>query len=260
MRAWTSEGNGGRARDAVRRLGAAFALLCLAAVPAAGGEEDGPLVLHAYTLEHQPASEAVALIYEHLSARGTVELQPGGNTLVIRDTLPALRRILPVLSGYDHPARRLSLTILVVRARSAEGGDEARERASLPPELAQRLRGLLRYERFELVASADLETREGEEVGYRVGDDYAVGFRLGTIRDRRRLRLSDFRLDRDVEEPEPERLLETHLNLWLDEPMVLGLAPDEAADQALMVILTVALGDGEAQVPPGVATAGGEER
>src|SRR6201999_1823572 len=60
-----------------------------AAAPAAAA---GEVVLQAYTLRHQRASDAVALVYPLLSRKGTVELQPGGNTLVIRDVQSALNR------------------------------------------------------------------------------------------------------------------------------------------------------------------------
>src|SRR3954465_11411347 len=65
----------------------------------------GSVVLQAYTLRHQRASEAVALVYPLLSRKGTVELQPGGNTLVIRDVPAALNRIAPVLRNFDHAPR-----------------------------------------------------------------------------------------------------------------------------------------------------------
>ena len=77
------------------------------------------LILHAYTLRYQQAIEAIPLIQPLLSARGTLELQPGGNTLVIRDTGPALARIVPVLRGFDHRSQPLKVEILIVRASRA---------------------------------------------------------------------------------------------------------------------------------------------
>ncbi|HXT21441.1 MAG TPA: secretin N-terminal domain-containing protein, partial [Thermoanaerobaculia bacterium] len=64
----------------------------LLAQPAA---DDVEIILHVYTLRHQTAGDALGLIRPLLSPRGTVELRPGANTLVLRDTPLALSRILP---------------------------------------------------------------------------------------------------------------------------------------------------------------------
>ncbi len=65
----------------------------LAGVPAAGqeGGDEGEehLQAYAYTLRNKPAAEALVLIRPLLSKRGTLELQPEGNTLVVRDTVAA---------------------------------------------------------------------------------------------------------------------------------------------------------------------------
>ena len=59
---------------------------------AQGGAPDSKeIAVQVYTFKYQRASEAVAMVYPQLSPRGTVELQPGGNTLVIRDTATAQR-------------------------------------------------------------------------------------------------------------------------------------------------------------------------
>src|SRR4028118_1131009 len=92
--------------QSVRRIAASFLLLSLIA-SCLGAQSARPeeLVLHAFALKHRPAGEALALVSPLLSDRGTVELQPRSNTLVIRDTLASLRKIVPTLRAYDHPAR-----------------------------------------------------------------------------------------------------------------------------------------------------------
>ena len=65
----------------------------------------------AYTLEHQPAHEALMQIRRLLSLAGTVEVQPGGNTLVIRDRRTVLARIAPVLEAFDHPPQDLRFQV-----------------------------------------------------------------------------------------------------------------------------------------------------
>src|ERR1700688_951258 len=110
----------------VRRLVAIVAVIasvlwtCGPAVPLSAGQnqrrEATELALHAYALRYQQAIEAIPLIQPLLTGRGTLELQPGGNTLVIRDTVAALARIVPVLRGFDHPSQPLKVEILIVRA------------------------------------------------------------------------------------------------------------------------------------------------
>ncbi len=195
--------------------------------------------VHAYTLLHQPASEALQLVHPLLSAEGTVELQPGANTLVVRDRAEVIERVVALLAEFDHPASPVELEIRIVKAGVEAAPGDASE---LPPALVARLRELLRYESYRLLARARLEVREGEEVTHQLGEEYRVGFRMGTLREDRRLKLHGFRVARDRGNPEPEQLIHTNLNLWLDKPMILGLARAESSREALMLVLTCSLG------------------
>lgn len=218
----------------------ALAWLCLTLpalvagmTPSASAQEPS---LYAYTFRHQPAGDAVALIQPLLSPRGTVELQPGGNTLIVRDTPGVIQKATSVLRDYDHPVRPLELEIFVVRATRAVVSPPVQQ-SDLPPELTRRLRGLLPYAIYEKVAQADLSTVEGQAISYDLGPDYHVSFRVGTVIGNGRVRLSDFKILKGRNKTNP--LLFTHLNLWLDQTMSLGLARSESSAQALMVVLTV---------------------
>src|SRR6185503_9060584 len=90
------------------------ALLLAAALRAQA--DDNELVLHVYTLRHQAAGDALGLVQPLLSPRGTIELRPGANTLVLRDTAVALGRIVPVLVSFDHPSRPVDVELWMVRA------------------------------------------------------------------------------------------------------------------------------------------------
>jgi hypothetical protein len=201
------------------------------------------LVVHAYTLKHQKASEALMLIHPLLSPRGTVELQKGGNTLVVRDTVAALAQVIPILRNFDHPARPLRLDVFVVRAsrRSVSGQPAA---AQLPAELEQRLRGLLHYEVYELEAQARMTTLEGQSVTYEMGSGFQASFRLGTV-VAGRIRLSDFRMVRRLPQKAEQPLVHTNLNLSLEQWMSLGLAKSESSPEALLVVLRL-----RAEPPP----------
>jgi hypothetical protein len=207
----------------------------LSAQPRAAQQGPEGLVLQGYTLKHKRASDAVALVYPLLSARGTVELQPRGNTLVIRDTLSALSRIVPVLRSFDHPARSVLLEVLIVRASKAQVSPPIK-RSDLPEPLTRRLRDLLQYDVYETQAQAALSVLEGQSVIYGVGEEYEVSFRLGTLANDR-VKLSQFKVFRLGPEGRSE-LIHTNLNLWLDQTVSLGLAKSEASRDAFMAVLT----------------------
>jgi hypothetical protein len=114
--------------------------------------------------------------------------------------------------------------------------------SDLPDDLTKKLRELLRYDHFALLARADLRTWEGEEVIYDLGSGYRVSFRLGTILADRRLKLHGFKVVRVAGRPGAEgssvEILHAHLTLWVERPLVLALAQNEGSDRALMIILT----------------------
>jgi len=210
-----------------------------AAAGAAGAAE---VVLQAYTLRHQRASDAVALVYPLLSRKGTVELQPGGNTLVIRDVQAALNRIVPVLRSFDHAPRPMRLEVLIVRASRNVVSPQVRH-SDLPEQLTKRLRDLLAYDNFEMQAQAQLGCVEGQPVVYDLGQDYKVSFHFGTLMDDQRVKLTSFRISRRGEGKPETNLLQTNLTLWCDQTISLGLAKSEASREALMVVLTLREGD-----------------
>jgi hypothetical protein len=198
----------------------------------------GEVVLQAYTFRHQQVSEAVALVYPLLSPKGTVEVQPRGNTLVIRDTPAALARILPALRGFDHPARPMRLEVFIVRASRLMVSPQV-QRSELPEQLARRLRDLLAYDVFEMQAQAQLAGVEGQPVVYELGQEYKLSFRFGTLMDDKRVKLSNFRISRQGEGRPMTNLLQTNLTLWVDQTISLGLAKNEASREALMIVLTL---------------------
>lgn len=195
-----------------------------------------PLELSAYSFSYQKAREALPLVYPLLSARGTVELQPESNTLVIRDEAAAIRRIIPILTAFDHPPRPILLELQMIEA-GPRGGVPPTARA-LAPEIKRQLHELLRFDVYRVIAAATLHTREGERVSYDLGPVYRVRFRLGTA-IRRRLKLEGFTIQRrsgkrGVKHPP---LVHADLNLWLSEPLILGLTRDESSMHALMVVV-----------------------
>jgi hypothetical protein len=234
--------------SSVRRTVLILLWITLLAAPAAPVSaqmirKDGELVLHAFTLRNRPAAEAVQLVSTMLSQRGTVELQPATNTLVIRDTPAVLGQVIPALRRYDHPSRPLNLDIFIVRAtRSTVSG--APSQSDLPEVLTRKLRALLPYENFDTQAQARLASREGEAVTFTLGGEYEVSFRLGAIvqgDEGLRVRMSDFRISRHQRRIGGSQM-PPHLNVALEQTTNLVLARSEESNEALMVVFTLRQG------------------
>lgn len=215
--------------------------LALAVASGLAAQAPGPrdVVVRAYTFRYQRASEAVTLVYPLLSSRGTVELQPAGNTLVIRDTQAVVNRIVPVLRSFDHPAQPLRLEVFVVRASKTPAVSPQVRRSDLPDWLTKRLHDVLAYDIYEMRAQAELGGVEGQWVVYELGPEFKVSFRFGTLLEGQRVKLSNFRISRRATGKPEANLLQTNLTLWLDQTMSLGLAKNEASREALMVVLTL---------------------
>lgn len=229
--------------SSLRRIAASFvSVILLASAVAAQTVDPNELYLHAYALKHRRAAEAFSLVSPLLSPRGTVEVQPSTNTLVIRDTMGALNRIIPRLRSFDHPARPLALEVYIVRASRSVVSPPVM-RSDLPEPLTRRLRALLAYDVYEVQAQALLSSVEGQAVTYALASDYEVSFRLGTILQDRRVRLSDFRILRRSDGRNSRPMIHTNLNLRLDQTTSLGLARSESSPEALMVVLTLRNGD-----------------
>lgn len=208
------------------------------------------LLLHAFTLRYQQAIEAVPLIQPLLSPRGTLELQPGGNTLVIRDTAAALARIVPRLRLFDHPAQPIRVEILIVHASRAVVSPPV-SHSDLSESLTRRLRELLPYESYELQAQAQLGSQEGQAVAYEMGSEYMVSFRIGTLTQERHIKLSNFELSRrSPTRKSGEPLVSTSFTMALDQTMSLGLARNEGSRDALIIVVTVHRGDTRPRTEP----------
>jgi len=232
--------------DSVRRIAASFltafllagALAQLSAQGAPSGQAD-ELALHAFALKYRRAVDALAMVTPLLSQRGTVELQPATNTVVVRDTAASLARIVPMLHSFDHPARPLTLELYIVRASRSPVSPPI-PHSDLPEALTRRLRALLAFDIYEVQAQAQLVSAEGQAVTYGLAQDFEVSFRLGTVVADQRVRLSDFRIARRGERRTlPGELIHTNLNLRLDQTTSLGLARSESSPEALMVVLTL---------------------
>jgi len=231
--------------------GLLLALAASALVAQAPDPGEPPMRVYAFFLRHQATTEMLALLRPLLTPHGTVEEQPATNTLVIRDTPDTIHRVALLLEAFDHAPEDVRLEIQVIRAGpkhdavSPPSPPGRLEDAGLPPELVSRLRGLLRYEDYQVVAHAGVSSKEGEDVTYDLGPAYSVSFRLGTVLAERRLRLQDFKITskapattNKARQLEPQDLFHATLNLWRERPFALVISQNEERQEALMVTIS----------------------
>ncbi len=224
----------------LRRGAAAACLLALATPALAEGEK---LQVYAYTLRHQRVADAVPVVQPLLSKVGSLELRPADNTLVVRDTKAVMARLGPALRRFDHPPRPLLIEVLLVRAERASFSPVLPSDA-LPDVLARRLREMLPYSSYAVMARTTLRSREGQAVTYEMSEGLQVSFRPGSVVDGVQLKLYDFRLARAGSDPLDKALLNSTLALRLDKPFTLALASAESSERALVVVVTPRLDGG----------------
>ena len=196
------------------------------------------LRLLVFPLRHQPGTEALAMVRTLLSPRGSVEFQASDNRLVVRDILAVLSRVAPALQNFDHPLEDLRLEVKIIQAGPRQVGEHD---PGLSPGLMRELSRVLvgyQFESYQLMAFVDLLAKEGAEVQHQIGNQFRISFRVGTVLQDRRLRLSNFRVSRAASAPAERPLLATNVTPWLDQTMILGLAKEEGSRSALLVAVT----------------------
>lgn len=218
-------------------------LACLVAGAALGQEapasqepavrEAEGLRAHAITLVHRRAVDALQIAGPLLSARGSIELQSGNNTLVVRDTLASLTRIVSAVRAFDRPARPVTLDLELLRGERlpSPAGQQG-----LESRLAPKIRSLLPYQQLVGLARARLAGREGEAIDYELHGGYRVSFAFGNWMNGQGIRLQGFRVLR-LAPNQPRELVGTSLHVRPSQPIVLALTRDEASERALLVIL-----------------------
>lgn len=212
------------------------------------GQTAGPRVL-AYTLDHQPAADAIVIVRGMLSPMGTVELQPGGNTLVVRDHQAVLGRVETALGRFDHPPRTLLFDIRLLRAsnRSGRAADASGDARAVPEAVIRRLREHLKFAHYDLLADVPVTALEGQEITYSLGSRYGVSFRPGSMIEEA-LRLHGFRIVKKPpvsvrstnksRQPEPREMIQADINLLRDKQFTLILSEGQRDGEALAVVIT----------------------
>ena len=221
------------------RRGAVLVLVLAAAAArgqAVAAAEDEPLEVHVFTFEHQSADDVLGEIRPLFSDRGSVELKPSGDTVILRDGRDELERIVRTLRDFDHPRRALRLEFRLLRAHKVPFSPQ-QVSEGVSPALVARLRQVLRYDTYENLAEVGFTSGEGEQVAYDFGDDLGMEFRVGTVLHGSRVGLKDFRILRGGEGGAALAVLHANLVVRLGQTLAMVLMRDEAAESALVIAI-----------------------
>ena len=202
------------------------------------------LEVYVHTFRYRDATLAAGLVRHKLSPRGTLEVQPSANTLVVRDIASILERVKPTLTDFDQPPAKVRLELRVVKAGpKSVVSPPSPDGSELPPEILSKLQSLLRYDSYQVLAEAAVSSLEGDSVDYSLGPDYSVSFKVGALMAQRRLHMEDFRIVERLSSDkgrglDPKQLFHADLNLWMDRPFTLVLTRDDSRQEALLVAIT----------------------
>lgn len=236
----------------------AFALLLLVVPLAAVAAQQ---TVREFTLKHRPASQAVAIVAPLLSPQGSVVLQPRLNTLVVRDTEEAVDRVAAFLAQWDTGpvTYRIEIRLLLASntrptppsggphfsAPAADAVREARTPTTGGPHfhsVEDDLRNFFHYNFFTDLDRLRVDAAEGSMVEALAAGQYFVRFRLVPqpgFPDR--VQLAGLELLRGpggaVAAVGPP-VLRTTVSLRVGQTSIIGAAPSENAERALVLVLT----------------------
>jgi hypothetical protein len=212
-----------------------MALLFVSAVAFADAADVGKsLSVRTFQFKHKQAEKAATAIKEHMSAAGSMAIQPATNSLVVTDDPENLKKIAAVLAAFDTAPQPFHLTVRLISAgrtgKAARFPDELRD-------LESKL-SLLRYDSVESLGSAELEGKEGEP-GIVSLTAHRADFRFGEYDPSSdTITVSDFQLSRIVGD-QVTPLMKTTLNLKLGQTTIMGVTRQPGSQRALMMVLSV---------------------
>jgi len=220
---------------------------------------DAELVVRVFAVHHRPVAEATQAIEPLLSAEGTVTVKPRAGEIIVQDHRDVVERVAEFLKRWDAPPppQRLQLTLLLATNAPPKRGQR---RARLDPELERRVASVFHYRFFGRLGASTVEAAAGDEVVVALGDRYRVrlavrfpgprtmGFHPGRAPARpERFRLEPLVLERREAGEGGERLvpvLRTTVGLAPGQRVVVGAAPSEDADAALVLVVESLAGEG----------------
>lgn len=211
-----------------------MALLFVSAATLADAADVGKsLSVRTFQFKHKQADKAAAIIKSHLSADGSMSIQPAANALVVTDDPANLKAIAELLATFDTPPQPFRLTVRLISA--GRGGKSTR----LPDELrdVESKLALLRYDSVESIGSAEVGGKEGEP-GIVSLATYRADFKFGEYDPASdTISIADFQLSR-LTGDQLTPMMKTTLNLKLGQTIVVGVTRQANSQRALMMVLS----------------------
>ncbi len=214
----------------------AAVVLALVAGSAFAAEQE----LRVFQLHFRPAREAAALVEPLLSADGSVLLQPGVNSITVRDTPAVLKQVAEALAGWDVAplSYKVRIRVLLASMEPPQPGKPGQLISGIGEEISK----LFHFTDYQEVATLQVTAAEGSGVELGAGERYHLRFTVkGVAQDPERVQLAQLQFSRrehgadgaDVLHP----LLRATVTLQLKQPSVVGGARAENANQALFLVL-----------------------
>ncbi|MGZ5432671.1 MAG: secretin N-terminal domain-containing protein [Thermoanaerobaculia bacterium] len=211
-----------------------MALLFVSATALADAADVGKsLSVRTFQFKHKQADKAAVIIKSHLSADGSMSIQPAANALVVTDDPENLKKIAALLATFDTPPQPFRLTVRLISA--GRGGKGAR----LPDELrdVESKLAVLRYDSVESIGSAEVGGKEGDS-GIVSLAAYRADFKFGEYDPASdTISISDFQLSR-LTGDQLTPMMKTTLNLKLGQTIVVGVTRQANSQRALMMVLS----------------------
>lgn len=211
-----------------------MALLFVSAAALADAADVGKsLSVRTFQFKHKQADKAAAIIKSHLSADGSMSIQPAANALVVTDDPENLKQIAALLVTFDTPPQPFRLTVRLISA--GRGGKGTR----LPDELrdVESKLAVLRYDSVESIGSAEVGGKEGDS-GIVSLAAYRADFKFGEYDPASdTISISDFQLSR-LAGDQLTPMMKTTLNLKLGQTIVVGVTRQANSQRALMMVLS----------------------
>ncbi len=191
-----------------------------------------------FKIRHRPVREAPVVLEPLLSPTGSLLLQPGQNTVTVRDEGPVVERIATALAEWDVPpiSYRIEVRAFLASAKAPPSGPGFGPSSAID----EAIRKVGRYEWIEEIGSVDITAEEGILVETAVAGEYSVRFVPWAARgDVRRAVLSQLEFSRRRAGARGEVVLEPlirgSVRLKLGQTAVVGATPSESADRALFL-------------------------
>ncbi len=214
----------------------AAAVLALVAGSAFAADQE----LRVFQLHFRPAREAAALVEPLLSADGSVLLQPGVNSITVRDTPAVLKQVAEALADWDVAplSYKVRVRVLLASMEPPQPGKASPLISGIGAEISK----LFHFTDYQEVATLQVTAAEGSVVELAAGERYHLRFTVkGVAQDPERVQLAQLQFARREQGADGAEvlhpLLRATVTLQLKQPSVVGGARAENANQALFLVL-----------------------